>query len=415
MITLLFMATLATTADPMAPINAQLHRGDTRLALYDLEDILKWDPENLDGLWVKARILTSYGELNEANATYATILKYDEWDDEARKQRIQILWRLGKSTEALDLAKLLLKRHPDDLDTQSAIKDLELNKKAKRASSWSPIIRGSVGTFYDSNVIFASGGDLTISDTQAGVLVATAEAGAQHATRRQAFSMAARATTRVAMGGAKDAMTALASNAGATLIYTRDVKRLRLGIDARYDEWFTNVFAESRQRTASPSFTLGIPINDRHRLQALIGSDIAHVTAIQGFTDNASIKGMIRDDMVFRGLWLTLDIGGLMDIVYGKQRDAVPLLGNYGEAWAAATASYRLFWKLDALGAISGSVRRYTSGNHEEAYRLLAGLRTILKSNIELQLEYSFGQRFADVPRGYQRHEVGLTVRFWYN
>ncbi|MBI3179827.1 MAG: tetratricopeptide repeat protein [Deltaproteobacteria bacterium] len=348
----------------------------------------------------------------EARAHLERLLKLDPNNDDARLALAHVLWRVGLAQDAQGRVGEVLARHPQHQPALALRRQLVEGAVAPTASRLRPQARVGVAAVVDTNLgldpdvverasklatlaqIEASGG--VVSPTLSGFLLLSSAI-----PMRDAAVLGELAPTRVA----------------AEVVARYPAANFEAAVDLRYEELFANAFSTRLQRTVGPSVWGTLKLLPMHHLRLLAGVDLRQPVADFGA---ASImpKVSLRDNLRLGRLSVTSDVAARMSRSAGATGTDTPLRTDFEEAALALATTFALSDEVALTAVVEGQGRRFrddpTAGDLKETTLFgLAGARYVL-DRVELHAEYAYTRNLSHRLYAYDRHQVSMGVRAWY-
>ncbi len=386
--------------------------GDLAGAADALGRVLAADPDHVEALEAAALLKSESGALSEARALLERLLKLDPNHDDARLALAKLLWRAGLSAPAEAKVSEVLARHPQHEPALALRRNLQSGVPAPRASRLAPQTRVGLAALVDTNLSLdpdgverasklASLAELQASGGFASPTLSGFALLASAVPLRDAAVLGELAPTRVAVD-----LTARYPSAG-----------FEVAVDLRYTELFANAFSTHLQRTVAPSAYGTLQLSPFHHLRLLAGADLRQPVADFGapsFMPTASL----RDTWRLGPVTLTSDVTGRLSRAAGSPAEDTLLRSDFDEAALAMAASFALgeVVTLDAL--VEGQGRHFRDAPaaadlKETTLFAFLGARYTMH-HIELHAEYAFTKNFSHALYTYDRQQVSVGVRTWY-
>ena len=423
--TLLLLTLLA--ASPAEPSQVFLDRaqgaiaaGDLAAAAAALDTALALDPDDVDALFAAAMVARRIGR-TDAVALLERLVKLDPNADEARLQLALALWEQGNTVAAKAAVNHVLERHPDLPDALAVQTRINGGPPAP-PPPWRVMGRVDLAAGYDSNLTLASTALPEVSHQGVGVGLVDLALGASYEPGGRPFSALVRLTSLQPFSDRSRVAPSAATVIGVGLLGRRQLGEIESAVDVRYDEVFTDTFAEHRERVVSPSLYGSMAVGSLQRVRALVGGDYhqeisgAKALASDALVEPSNIvaRAGLRDNIAW-GQWsFVVDALGrrafsLSTPAPGGSSREVDFLEFGGQAGA----DRRLTQTLGAFALVGAASRTFAKDVRPSERTLSAqfGLRMSIDW-VELHAEYAYAHNDSATKLWrWDRHTIFAGVR----
>ncbi|MBI5511928.1 MAG: tetratricopeptide repeat protein [Deltaproteobacteria bacterium] len=404
----------ADAAESLLAAERALSAGDLEQADRALAAALAADPENVDALQAAALVALQLGDAARAVALLERALALDPNNDDARIELARALAQGGDLAKSRATIAAVLERHPRLISALSLDKEIRAGAVSapSRPSPWRFSGRAGLSTLYDSNISLDAGRSRDVSHQRAALLDQEAAAAVGHAAGPLPATLFVQLRNTTPLSNQDIARKLAPSIVLAGLVGTHAIGDLSLGVDARYQELFTDGFGTHLQQLLSPSLFAGYRVAGQD-LRLLVGVERRRPYGVFGSDLSLTTKATLRDTLALGALSLTVDVAGRRDRSGAANTAGAELRTDFDELDATLYAEYAAFSHLAAFVAADLQARKFDTGLKESTYNGLAGGRYEL-GLVELHAEYSFTKNLSDALHSYDRHQVTFGVRAYY-
>ena len=402
---------------------ALLSHGDLAGASLAFTDALAADPENVDVLQAAALVALQEGEPQRAVEYLAKVLELDPNNDDAKLDLARAQYLAGDASKSEDTLAAVLERHPRFVQALTLDKEIRTGTIAAppRPSPWRTQGRAGIAAVYDSNLSLDPGLVPDVSNRRAALMNVEAAATVGYTTGPLPMTLFAQLADTHPLKNSHDLSDLAPTTVRSGFIASHSFGDLAAGLDARYEELFTDDFGKHMQRLLSPSLFGSYRVAGQD-LRLLGGIEWRQPFGVMGTDSNLTYKIMLRDTTRLGRLTLVADLSGRANTAAKKDDEPAatsgtnPGLGsrdNFGELAGVACAEYALLDTLAAVLMLDAEARRFDSGTKESTYAIMAGGRHTF-SSIEVHAEYGFTKNLSDAQHSYDRHQLTAGVRaYW--
>lgn len=425
--TLVLIGTLAAGVSSMDEIGLYLQRGQDAQAKELLEERLARDSRDVESLQALALLEMENQNYPEAIVYLTKILEFDPYDDDSRLELTEAYWHLVNKNQALKEVTHLLNRHPEwpqALKLQTTIKSG--TTLPAPPTLWSPLVRGDLSLGFDSNPRLdntldnqvpgaaatalggISGGDSSM------VSAVSIAAGLQHLGRSRPFSLVAHLRTQQSVGEYDKFKTMMPTTLGLSGVAGTFFGPVRAELHLYYEELFTNLFSSHYQRKLRATASAQYQLSKSNRLQISAGSDVRQIT---GQPSDITARFAIRDSLTIGRFSLSIDARLRYNLADydSTDVDATTLEVGFIEASSVLYTEYRFEAPLTFFALTDFAIRDIPEVLDESTFFAQGGIIWNLPI-CDLHSEYAYTRNRSNiVQRDYNRHQLSLGVRFWYD
>jgi len=419
----MLLAILTLTIGDAAEAQASLARAENLIAQNDmagaslaLTEAIAADPEEIDTLQAAALVAMTLGDAERAVEYLEKVMTLDPNNDDARLELARAQWLAGSRERGGESLATLLERHPHNIAALTLDKEMRAGTLSVPTppAAWSASARAGVAAIYDSNLSLDPGLVPSVSDRKAALM--NVELAAQTSYGRGPVPVTLLADMNSELPFDKTAALAdlAPTTVGGAVIAQHRLADLAVGFDGRYDELFTAMFSTHLQRSLAPSL-FGAYRLAGQELRLLAGLEWRQPEGVLGTRNNLTTKLGLRDTLKRSELTALLDVTARRNRsgAAASSPEAAALRTDFDEIGATAYVEYAFTMPLAAFLTLDGQARKFNAGVKESTYNAMAGGRYELGS-VELHAEYAFTKNLSDSQHSYDRHQVTVGVRGYY-
>lgn len=417
----LITLTLTVTTAPLGEAQLYLNRGQMGATRALLEEIVAQDPRDIEALLVLALLELEEERDGHAIALLKKLLLLDPFDDDSRLELAQALWRVKNADAAHAQVDILLTRHPE----WPAAKALKTTMEEGRTlpalpSPWRFVGHGDLAVGYDSNFAFDRP---VVTDTLSrGTLVGSAQvsAGLQHMGRIQPYRLTAHLRTQQSIGQFDELKAFMPNTVGLSAMARTYLGPIRSQLNLQYEELFTNHFTTHYHRALRSTVSGAYDITKNNTLQLLSSVDWRQIT---GGEQDTTARVSLRDRLTIGRFSLAVNTGLRLNVGEAPMPlDPRTLEVGFFEVSSAIFGEYQFLAPVRFFLLADFAMREF----NEHADDLGVGLD---ESTLFMQLgvvwslvrfdvhsEYAYTRnRSNNEARDFNRHQLTLGVRYWYD
>lgn len=425
--TLVLICTLAPGVSSMDEIGLYLQRGQDTQAKELLHERLASDSRDVESLLALALLEMENQNYPEAIVYLTKILKLDPYDDDSRLEIAEAYWRLANKDQALQEVVHLLARHPEwaqALKLQTTIRSG--TALPPPPTLWSPLVRGDLSLGFDTNPRLDNTLDNAIpggvptalgrisSGDASMVSTVSITAGVQHLGRTQPFSLVAYLRTQQSIGEYDKFKTIMPTTLGLTGVAGTYFGPVRSELHLHYEELFTDLFSSHYQRKIRATASAQYQLSKSNRLQISAGSDVRQIT---GQPLDTTARFAIRDSLTIGRFSLSIDARFRYNLADYDSADvnSTTLEVGFIEASSVLYTEYRFQAPFTLFALADFAIRDIPEVLDESTFFAQGGVVWNLPI-CDLHSEYAYTRNRSNiVERDYNRHQLTLGVRFWYD
>lgn len=417
---IVLIGTLATSATSMDDVRLYLQRGDESQARELLVERLATDDRDIDSLLALALLEMENENYLQAIAYLQKVLELDPYDDDSRLDLAEAYWRLENKNQAQQELSLLLTRHPEWPQALKLQQTVESGLALPAPPTlWRPLVRGSLSMGFDSNPRL----DNTLDNTTLGRLTSgdasvvsavSVTAGVQHLGRSRPFSLVAHLRTQQSIGEFDKFKAIMPTTVGLTGVAGTYLGPVRSELHLHYHELFTDLFSNHYQRKIRATASAQYQLSQFNRLQISIGSDVRQITDQPA---DVTTRFAIRDSLTMGRFSLSIDARVRYNLASyeSSEVDASTLEVGFIEVSSVLYTEYRFQSPFTIFALADFAIRDVPDVLDESTFFVQTGVTWNL-SICDIHSEYAYSRNRSNIEqRDYNRHQLTLGVRFWYD